>query len=175
MEASKKHFFKKEKKELRLKRHKAPTGKSKKVSPKLQFPKISRFIPDGFGKLPIKSTDKLRINLKPRKINSNVLMRRSFWMGIRLVIAFVGIGLLSRQLFAQWKALQDAKQNYAKLQQNLKTWENIAQRYPTYRDAYFEAAILAYRLGDREKEAVYIDKILMIDPNFQPAIDLRKK
>lgn len=60
------------------------------------------------------------------------------------------------------------------LSQDLGLWEGIAQKYPTYRDAYFQASVLAYRLGDSTKEQILLDKTLQLDPNYAPAQNLEK-
>lgn len=55
------------------------------------------------------------------------------------------------------------------LLQNMRLWEGIAQKYPTYRDAYFHAAVFAYELGDDQKKNLYLQKVLLLDPNYEPA------
>lgn len=55
------------------------------------------------------------------------------------------------------------------LNREMLLWENIASKYPNYRDADFQVAILAYRLSDRQKSQEYIAKTLELDPNFEPA------
>lgn len=62
-----------------------------------------------------------------------------------------------------------------KLTEDLKLWENIAAKYPGYRDAYFQAATIAYRLGDTGKEKELLAKTLQLDPNFMPARDLENR
>lgn len=49
---------------------------------------------------------------------------------------------------------------------NMKLWEGISQKYPTYRDAYFEEALFAYQLGEKQKAWDLVDQALRIDPNF---------
>lgn len=61
-----------------------------------------------------------------------------------------------------------------RLHKEMTLWENISQKYPTYRDASFQVAVLAYRLGETQKEKEYLDKTLAIDPNFEPAQNLEK-
>lgn len=68
--------------------------------------------------------------------------------------------------------LKNVVEERVKLSQDLKLWESIMAKYPGYRDAYFQAAVLAYRLGDTKKEKEYLGKTLQIDPNYQPAKSL---
>lgn len=89
-----------------------------------------------------------------------IIFGLSFWQTVLLVQK----GLALQSLLAQRE----------KISQELSLWENITQKYPTYRDAYFQAAILAYRLGDISKEQTLLSRTLQLDPNFQPGQDLEK-
>lgn len=66
-------------------------------------------------------------------------------------------------------------ENRNALQEQMTIWENISKEYPTYRDAYFQAAVLAYRLGDSTKERLYLEKTLQLDPNYEPAKKLQER
>lgn len=48
-------------------------------------------------------------------------------------------------------------------------WEKITQEKPDYRDGYFQIAVLYYKLGENEKVREYVEKTLLLDPNFEPA------
>ncbi len=149
----KKHFFKKEKKTLEPKRHKAPSThkeekhkqKQEKHHPKLGFPKIPRFITE-----------------------------QKTWFVVLLVLAIGAIGFLGSTLYSQWQQVQHARQKQAKLTHDLRTWENIIQRYPTYEDAYFEAAIVAYQLGERAEEMRLLQQLQALNPNYSLAQSLEK-
>lgn len=188
----KKLYFKKEKKSLKPKRHKAPSSKPKVIfsakdvekqgKKKLelsQFPRISRFIPEGsvilrkfLGKFTGK---KLRVaSILPHIISPlGPLKKKNVWLAGVFVCTIVFALFLSWELWQTWTTWRQTKMEYAHLQQELRTWEDVTSRYPTYRDAYFEAAVLAYRLGDRQKELLYLQKVLAIDPNFVPAQQLK--
>lgn len=218
--SSKKRYFKKEKKQLKPKRHKAKSavqvkaeekkklrrgvqveqkpltslGKKRfwtsKNDIKFQFPKISRFITEPFGRLRPSFFAKLRVSgfdnsslslffkLSTLRNFSKKQMRKAkkknFWLSIVLVASVVFAVLLGGEMWHMYQNWQEKKVEYVRLQHELATWENVAQAYPTYRDAYFEAAVLAYRLGKKEKEEEYLQKALSIDPNFAPALELRK-
>jgi len=150
----KKHYFKKEKKILRLKRHKAPSQKTKKVLK------------------PIKVEETSRISFFPK--NFRFITEQKVWLAVLLALTLATLAIMTPQLVSSWNARQHAQQEYQKLQKDLKTWEAIIQRYPTYRDAYFEAAVLSYRLGDKEKEVLLLTKLQTIDPNFALAQQLEK-
>ncbi len=106
---------------------------------------------------------------KERKVH---VPKKPFWVGFLLSLAVILIGLLSYMLSVlsvQWFALQHQR---AQLTAQLQLWEEIVQKYPTYRDAYFEAARIAYRLNDREKSWKLVQKVLAIDPNFAAGKEL---
>jgi len=54
------------------------------------------------------------------------------------------------------------------LAHDLNFWENFLSAHKNYRDAYFQASILEYRLGDKSKAKMYLEKGLSLDP---PSID----
>ena len=63
----------------------------------------------------------------------------------------------------------------AQMQSDMRLWESIASQYPAYRDADFQVAILAYRLHDVATARTYLRKVLALDPNYQPGLQLEKQ
>lgn len=57
----------------------------------------------------------------------------------------------------------------AQLQDDMRLWENIGKQYPTYRDANFQVALLAYRLHEDSISRKYVQQVLLLDPNYAPA------
>jgi hypothetical protein len=47
---------------------------------------------------------------------------------------------------------------------DLNFWENFISKHQDYRDAYFQASILEYKLGDTSKAKMYAEKGLFLDP-----------
>lgn len=62
-----------------------------------------------------------------------------------------------------------------KLLTEKENWERIKDRYPDYRDAYFQLAQIEYRLDNTLKAGEYVEKALSIDPNYKPAIELKSQ
>lgn len=54
-----------------------------------------------------------------------------------------------------------------KLTNELRFWERFLENNKGYRDAYFQASILQYRLGNENKAKDYAEKGLSLDPNSQ--------
>ncbi len=60
------------------------------------------------------------------------------------------------------------------LETDLADWQKIISEKPDYRDGYIQAAFLAYRLKNLDAARMYIDKALLLDPNFETAKTLQK-
>jgi len=78
----------------------------------------------------------------------------------------------SSQLQELWQ-----KKRYADpkdIQRLIDAWEKIVQEKPNYRDGYLQLAILNYKIYENEKAEEYLNKALAIDPNFEPAKELKK-
>lgn len=173
----KKHYFTKNKERVGKKSGK-PRGKYKKrgqeefeeqivlskeqsTKPKKQeLPSISRKITEKIGQFTITPPKKLSWKMIGFILFFVIVLGLSVWQGIAAVGKLVALN----------KVVADRE----KLAQEMKLWEGIATKYPGYRDAYFQAAVLAYRLGDREKEKTYLGKAIQIDPNYVPAKNLER-
>src|SRR5260221_896237 len=125
-----------------------------------QFPNISQTITENVGK--IKKTIHSGLPLSK-------LILACFFVLIGMVSLWQGFLLIQKGL-----QLQAVVAKRLQLGQDLGLWEGITQKYPTYRDAYFQASVLAYRLGESTKEQVLLDKTLQLDPNYAPAQNLEK-
>jgi tetratricopeptide (TPR) repeat protein len=53
-------------------------------------------------------------------------------------------------------------------------WEGIVAQRPDYRDGYLQLAVLNYKVFEDKKAQDYLKKALVIDPNFVPALELKK-
>lgn len=56
------------------------------------------------------------------------------------------------------------RENLAK---KLEFWEDFIAKHKDYRNAYFQASILEYQLGNMSKAKVYVKKGLSLDPNSE--------
>ena len=78
----------------------------------------------------------------------------------------------SSQLQELWQ-----KKHYADpkdIQRLIDAWEKIVEEKPNYRDGYLQLAILNYKIYKIEEAKGYLNKALAIDPNFEPARELKK-
>jgi tetratricopeptide (TPR) repeat protein len=69
---------------------------------------------------------------------------------------------------------QDIDSQRSTLIRNLNYWENFISEHQDYRDAYIQASVLEYQLGDTSKAKIYIEKSLALDPNSSEALKVEQ-
>jgi len=60
------------------------------------------------------------------------------------------------------------------LTEDLNFWANFIAKHQDYRDAYIQASILEYKLGDTSKARMYIEKSLILDPNSSEGLKVEQ-
>lgn len=116
------------------------------------FPKFNRFITEA---------------LKNRSTKGKVLLG----VGVVLAIFVIWQAILLIQAFQDFRV---EFTNREKIFAQRALWIDIANKYPGYRDAYFQIAVLSYQIGDISTERKYLQKTILADPNFAPAQSLEK-
>ena len=95
----------------------------------------------------------------------------TFLVSFILVIILAIIGLdLYKDVLEQKKIETERKEIISKIQY----WQGIVDKYRDYRDAYFQLALLEYRLRDFDRAKFYLKKTLELDPNFEKGRELEK-
>lgn len=61
------------------------------------------------------------------------------------------------------------------VKEKLLYWESVIAQRPNFPAAYYEAAVYAARLSDKEKAKEFIEKALFVDPNFFEATVLARE
>ena len=79
-----------------------------------------------------------------------------------LAVIIVGVDL---QRNVQVKQTIDSQRE--KLTRELRFWEDFIVKHQDYKDAYFQASVLEYTLGNTSKAKTYVKKGLSLDPNSQ--------
>ncbi|MBI5464998.1 hypothetical protein HY946_00100 [Candidatus Gottesmanbacteria bacterium] len=72
------------------------------------------------------------------------------------------------------KILEKIKNEPQKIRQEISFWEKVAMEKQDYRDAYIRLAILNYQIYETERAKEYLKKALELDPNFEPAREIKK-
>lgn len=113
----------------------------------LQFPNISRFIPEKL--------------IFPHPTFYPKLFITSFISGL----LFLGIIFQTLLLIQNRQKLQQIALERQQIQQEITYWQGITQKYHGYRDVYLKLASLEYKLGNTQQARQNIDKAFTIDPN----------
>lgn len=117
---------------------------TKKEAKKAKSPSNSRSIPETFIKV-------YRLSLK-------------VFIVFIFILAVVIVGL---DIQANTQAKQAIDLERKKLTRELKFWEDFIDKHKDYRDAYLQASILEYQLGNISKAKIYVEKGLSLDPNSE--------
>lgn len=96
-----------------------------------------------------------------------------------VILLVASILLLHLVLFAQnlYSDYQETKRREAEkqaIEAEIAKWEQVVRQRPNYRDAYFELAVLTYRLGRLAETRFYLRHVFDLDPNFEPARKLEE-
>lgn len=113
--------------------------------------------------LPQEAESKLSLSWKTVTGMSILLFSFSF------TLILIGLMLNTYELYKQEVAEKDS------VVKNLNYWNGVVQKYPHFPAAYYEAAVYAARLEEREQAKDLLKKALMIDPNFFEAEALAKE
>lgn len=109
-----------------------------------QLPRIYRIIPDSAKLLKI-----YRLSLK-------------VFVAFIFILAVIVVGLDLQANIQEKQAIGLERENLTK---ELKFWEDFIAKHQDYRDAYLQASILEYKLGNMSKAKMYVGKGLSLDPN----------
>jgi len=146
---------------------KASVKKVGESGKKLQFPNIYRIITErGVFKNPPKLT--FRLSLQP-KLKKFLIILAAIITFTLLVVFTIGIVFFGVKVYQNY---QQTRQIYAQRQQiqsKINFWQSIADKYPGFKDAYFQMAILDYSLGNFKMAKLENQKTLVLDPNFEDA------
>lgn len=135
-----------------------------------QFPNIYRIITESRG---VNKTQKWWLRLSNQsKLRKFLLILSGIVILATILILTVGIVVFSYKFYKNYVSYQKLSEKRQNLQSQINFWQSVSQKYPGFKDAYFQAAILEYQLSDLQKAKDYNKKALMLDPNFENAIKL---
>lgn len=84
-----------------------------------------------------------------------------------VLIFLLAATIVGLDLDANFKTKQSVDLKREELIKELKFWEDFIEDHRNYRDAYFQASILEYKLGNTPKAKTYVEKGLSLDPNSE--------
>jgi len=155
MKKSPKKFIQKEEKSSASVVIKATDGKQKS-------PNIPRNIPD--------TTSSSWVSLATIRTHAEVILV-SFISGVLLM----GIGVVGVELQKNQDELKRRDVLHEALASHQEYWKEVVEKYPDYKDGYFQLAIVSYQLGDTDRAKGAIGKVLEIDPNDATGQEFARK
>ena len=108
-----------------------------------------------------------------RKITALVSWRLLFAL-IIVSILLLQLAYFGQTLYRNYQEVQAKQAEKRALEAEVIKWEEVVQEKPNYRDAYFELAVLSYRLNKIDDAKRYLTKVFALDPNFAPARELEQ-
>lgn len=113
-----------------------------------------------------------------RKIPAPTLSRglwRVFFLLLITSILLFQLGKFGQNLYERYQRAKTRQAEKQSLETQVAKWQEVIAKRADFRDAYFELAILTYRLNRLAEAKYYLAKTLALDPNFKPAIELEKE
>lgn len=90
------------------------------------------------------------------------------------VVTIFSILILCFNLLTNLQKQKEINFQREKIQSEIKLWQDVADKFKNYKEAYYQLAVLEYKLGEIEKSKFYIEKSLYLDPSFDKARELKK-
>ncbi|MBI4096310.1 MAG: hypothetical protein HY425_01190 [Candidatus Levybacteria bacterium] len=135
----------------------------KKKAKKVKSPRNSRSI-----------TEVLRFKL-PKLTHANFLKLYRGSLKVFVVFIFiVAVLVVGLDIDRNLQAKQEIDSQRKALLKDLSFWENFISKKQNYRDAYFQASILQYKLGNTPKAKMYTEKGLALDPNSENGLKIEE-
>lgn len=128
----------------------------------IKFPKIYRSITE--------SSLFKRVG-KSFKLTSEAKLVLLVFTAILFLLVFLMIAMDLRLTWLEKEKLDKERQV---LTDQIQFWQAVSDKFPDYRDSYFQIALLEYRLRDFDKSREFLNKSLELDPNFKEGRDLEK-
>lgn len=124
----------------------------------------------------------LMLKLKFPKINRNIteLFKKSLFFKVLLsfflyLVLFVLLAFSLSSFERSYQEDQKAEKQIISLESQIRSWEQISQKYPGHKDFYLQLAVLEYQVENFSEAREYLDQAIKIDPNFKEALKLDKE
>lgn len=105
-------------------------------------------------------------------LSRNNLRQHGFnFLLLFLILLFI-FSLISAILL--YYSYGELSKKYGETVNSLDYWEKVVMDYPAFPDGYYNAAIFAGILGEKQKALGYLDKALKLDPDFEDAKELER-
>ncbi len=84
-----------------------------------------------------------------------------------LLFAISNLALYARNEYAKWQKTP--------IETEIKQWEEVVAKTPTYRDGYLKLATLYWKLRQDDKAKAALERAHEIDPNYEATYELEQK
>jgi len=138
-------------------------NKNKNKDSKLKFPSIYRTITEKLNYKP---------SVKLTKFYAYFSILLTFIVIISLVILIIFISIDFGQNFTKYQSLDTQRKD---LISKINFWNSIAEKYTGYPDAYLNISSLYFQLDDLGNARKYINKTLLLNPDYEKARQLEEK
>ncbi len=102
-----------------------------------------------------------------------IISERRFWLHVVNVLALLGILLIGIGLGKYVEQAEAINKQRESVENHIQYLQDLSNKYPGDRDIYLEMAIEEYRLGNMKQANIYVEKALILDPNYLPALKLK--
>ena len=117
-----------------------------------------------------KKIKQIRFPSNSRTITDSKTLLRIYRGSLKVFIALIfilAVIIIGLDLDANIREKQAIDLEREELIRELEFWESFIAKHDNYRDGYFQASILEYKLGNNSKAKKYMEKGLSLDPNSQ--------
>lgn len=138
----------------------------------IKFPSISRVITENKRLQNLrKKWIKFLNQYKVSKIYAYFSLFLTLLISLVLIVSIIFVVFDFSQNFTKYQELNAKRQE---ISSKINFWKSIASKYSGYPDAYFNIAVLYFELNDLQNSRVYLDRTLMLNPNYKNALELDK-
>lgn len=112
-----------------------------------------------------------RKKVKPPKVRKVDENKRNWFLwllgALILLLAISNLALYARNEHAKWQR--------SPIEAEIKQWEEVVAKTPTYRDGYLKLATLYWKLRQDDKAKEALENAKEIDPNYDATYELEQK
>jgi hypothetical protein len=134
----------------------------KKKAKKEKLPSNSRSIPAS-PQLQRGETEHLDSSSKSNSLKLLIIYKATLNIFV-IIIFIITVIIVGLDLRDNMQEKQKVDLRRKALVRDLEFWENFISKNNNYRDAYFQASILEYRLGNTSRAKMHVEKGLLLDP-----------
>lgn len=132
------------------------------------YRRITETLPQGFKKF-IKTLEK---QVRPGLRKENLRYHLTHFSIMFMIILFIFLVYYAILSYIQLVATQE---DHGRAISSLSYWEEIVEKHPNFPDGYYNAALYAAMLGEREKATELLERALVLDPTFNDAKKLEEE